>query len=429
MVKSNNTKRCLKRVVDESLEKTRPGVISLEGSWGCGKSYLLNDLLNEWVNTVDDPFRIVATYNAWEDDVGEKPIIPVLFRLARELDDVIVEKNPEVGTKRIRSFSKMFFDLLGVIPYVGTAARNFGHDLIEWRKEKESIERSNLPSNNEQLAQAKSWSDLYKELGDLCDCGSAKNYKIILVVDDLDRIMPQRQMALLESLYHLAESMRVLVIVAFDPNQLTETIESFFGENTDVSKYLDKIFASRVVFEETPNQKLLEDISEMMNCLVGKGIRFRPENVQAITEPFDLSARNLRKIEQELRYIADTHNRRPLTSLCALELLISLVFWRNGGAEKLLTGEDSADQRKRRNDFLQRVKITAGAIGIKDSGCVTLEEDITAFFDGKGFELPDWVHRLKTCSYHSLDAHISIKRKPVYAEDSDDDSDEKASAQ
>ena len=231
------TKGELKKVIEESFGRVRPGVIALEGLWGCGKSHLLNEVLNEWA-TPDDPFRVIVTYNAWEDDSGEKPIVPALLKLAQELDQIDVD-GQKYSLDKFECMS-VLIETLGFIPGWGGTVdrieRILGHIKKAVKKRRKSL------SENPEFNKIIGWSELYKRFGELTDSDSAQNYKVILVIDDLDRILPTKQIDLLESLYHLSQSARILILVAYDKTQLERSIENMFGTDVSADRYIQKIF-------------------------------------------------------------------------------------------------------------------------------------------------------------------------------------------
>lgn len=75
----------------------------------------------------------------------------------------------------------------------------------------------------------------------------AEQRTILLVVDELDRCIPQYAIKVLERLHHIFYGLdNLIVILAIDRRQLEHSVEEMFGINSledkriDVEKYLKK---------------------------------------------------------------------------------------------------------------------------------------------------------------------------------------------
>ena len=69
----------------------------------------------------------------------------------------------------------------------------------------------------------------------------AEDQTVILVVDELDRCLPEYAIKVLERLHHVfGDIPNMQVILAVDKNQLVQTISSLYGSNTSIERYLKK---------------------------------------------------------------------------------------------------------------------------------------------------------------------------------------------
>ena len=100
--------------------------------------------------------------------------------------------------------------------------------------------------------------------------------KLVILVDELDRCMPNEQLLVLERLHHLFEVNNCIVIVAFNEKQIHETLNQHHAIKNG-SKYLEKFFNDPIIdllseseiFFSTSMQQILDDIFlEQKNTII-----------------------------------------------------------------------------------------------------------------------------------------------------------------
>ena len=74
-------------------------------------------------------------------------------------------------------------------------------------------------------------------------------HKLVILVDELDRCMPNEQLLVLERLHHLFEVNNCIVIVAFNKIQVLETLKKLYAVS-DGNIYLQKFFAESFYLPE-----------------------------------------------------------------------------------------------------------------------------------------------------------------------------------
>mgnify|MGYP001427192996 FL=1 len=75
----------------------------------------------------------------------------------------------------------------------------------------------------------------------------SKNKTVLLVVDELDRCMPEYAIKVLERLHHMFEGLdNVIVLLAIDSTQLEHSVKEIYGEQVDTERYLRKFISFRV---------------------------------------------------------------------------------------------------------------------------------------------------------------------------------------
>ena len=64
---------------------------------------------------------------------------------------------------------------------------------------------------------------------------------MIIVIDELDRCKPMYVIKLLEEIKHYIKNKNIIVVLAMNLHQLSNTIKNIYGYKFDVDEYLDKI--------------------------------------------------------------------------------------------------------------------------------------------------------------------------------------------
>lgn len=187
----------------------------INGKYGTGKSTLLN-FIKEKNLSEKNKFNIVS-YDAWECNYFENPIIPLMYSLSKLENNA--KKVKEAAKKVVKAIPISFFKTLANITKIDVTAI----------AEKEADEFSDFDKYKNAV-------DNYKSiLKEYC-----KEKKTIFLVDELDRCLPEYQIKVLESIYHVLNIPNLIVVIAIDKDQLDTSIKSKFGIYTDTYGYLSK---------------------------------------------------------------------------------------------------------------------------------------------------------------------------------------------
>lgn len=215
---------------------------ALNGSWGTGKTFVLNMLMNQlWEYHSDD--YIVFHYNCWQYDYYEEPLIAIVAAMLDSVDEEnhLLPTNLCVGAKVGLDKVKEALNKIAT----GFVKNKIGVDLtdvVSFAKEYQSA----VDAEHEKRAASRSFDEFYsfkkaihraqKEIEEI----SAKR-TLVVIVDELDRCLPAYAIKVLERLHHLFSGLsNTAVFLAVDKSQLDMTITQIFGEHTKTSKYLSK---------------------------------------------------------------------------------------------------------------------------------------------------------------------------------------------
>ena len=215
---------------------TSGGSFAINGKWGCGKSFVIDMLIKE-LESKDE--YIVIKYNAWENDYYDEPLVAIIASIIEKINE---ETTCERITKRIGK------DILLGIGHVleevaGALATKFiGVNPIKVikktiKKGKEINQNTKIKTDfDSNVIFKKSINTVQKQLNILTE-----KFKVVIIVDELDRCLPEYSIKVLERLHHLfADELKLLQIIAIDKSQLEHSIKKIFGEDVDIERYLAK---------------------------------------------------------------------------------------------------------------------------------------------------------------------------------------------
>lgn len=119
-----------------------------------------------------------------------------------------------------------------------------------------------------------------------------------MFVDELDRCTPEYAVKLLERIKHYFNNDRITFVFSVNLEQLQHTIKSFYGNNFEASRYLDRFFDLRLSLP-APNKGAFYDMIEFnanennYDGLINK----------TIIDHFDLEFREILKYARILKLV------------------------------------------------------------------------------------------------------------------------------
>lgn len=252
-------------------------MFALNGKWGCGKTFLLENMLEKQLRDIQAGEKyIVFHYNCWEYDYYEEPIVAIVSALYSSLNEQtqLLPKSAKAALKKVLRTAS------GVLKNIMTdlAKNKIGVDIVGIAEEANS-ETNNMQreaeSYDQYLVFKEALENSRKNLNTL-----AKQYSLVIVVDELDRCIPDYAIKVLERLHHLFSNVQnTTVILAVDKVQLEETVKKTFGRETDVDTYLKKFISFQIEVDYgNINQSFMEKYKSYFNMF---------ENTE-IAIPFDV---------------------------------------------------------------------------------------------------------------------------------------------
>ena len=203
-----------------------PFVISLDGRWGTGKTFLLK----RWQQDLENQGWQAIYYNAWEDDFAGDPLISVTGQLSEHL------KKGSLWAKA-RKLGRLVAPF--VQPVASTASiATTGVPVPNIRRSKQA------PPNDlaDYLEKRAAKDGLKKHLAELAaEVRADTDQPLLFIIDELDRCRPTFAIELLERVKHIFDVPNIVFVFGINRGELVKSLELVYGE-IDAGTYLRRFF-------------------------------------------------------------------------------------------------------------------------------------------------------------------------------------------
>ena len=208
-----------------------PIIIGIQGEWGSGKTSLINYIYHEF-DSLEEYKQIWI--NSWEYSLlstPEESLLKIINRIIEEL--IEVDKNKARKDKIQNGAKKIFSGALrvGAQMTLGTEAASVAGELMSGGDASIGSLRSQLTELVVQIAKRE--TNPYK--------------KIIIYVDDLDRIEPKNAVAILELLKNIFSIPNCVFILAIDYQVVVKGLEHKFGKQTPENEWEFRAFFDKII--------------------------------------------------------------------------------------------------------------------------------------------------------------------------------------
>lgn len=217
--------KLLKNIIENQSKNNNGYSIAIDGDWGSGKTWIFDALESQ----LSSDEYLIFHYNAWENDFYEEPLVALLSVMIEKLNEVAKQKSlyESVVTELLKEAAS---DL--EILAVGIAKYFIKIDIDKSIKNKKNL-FNRIKQGTKIANDIDSMLPLRKTLAEIREVikNLAEKLKILLVVDELDRCLPEYAIKVLERLHHVCNKMPVFQIIAIDKSNLADSICKVFGKN------------------------------------------------------------------------------------------------------------------------------------------------------------------------------------------------------
>lgn len=318
----------LVRLIENISDNKTSTCFAINGEWGSGKSFVL-DMFEEQLNGPYSEKYFVVRYNCWKYDYYEEPLIAIVSAIISEIE------------KKTKFFpdSQEKQEILGMFKAAGVSLLSLANTAFKTKTgiDFQSAYETVIKGEKEGAAQYEKEHayDTYLGLNKVIDKLSellqdiAERYIVVIIVDELDRCIPDYAIKVLERLHHLTEEKKnIITVVAVDKQQLLKSVEHIFGiENPE--KYLEKFINFEIEMDKGEvSEKITEKYADYIALFNKDLIPFTEsigEYIQAIFADVDP-----RKQEQIFKKVTLTHkllfvDKKDYSFMC-VELLTAVMM-------------------------------------------------------------------------------------------------------
>lgn len=248
----------------DSLKKGKNFCLAINGAWGSGKSFVLG-LIEEKLSQKQE--YIIIKYDAWENTFYSDPLIAILSCILDGLEDKLSKMKgygkvaADLGKKKGKEIVDKLSENGGKIGFIAKIIKEIS-EVIPDLKNVSLV----TDTKDNQLAIFKSYKSLLREIKELLNKLTGKvlvtneQTKLVILVDEIDRCLPDEQLKILERLHHLFDVKNCAVIVTMNQTCVAETVKTIYG--IDGYEYLRKFFNFTFRLDTSANEYLKNLLEE-----------------------------------------------------------------------------------------------------------------------------------------------------------------------
>ena len=398
----------LRRATELTLSTGSAGeVIAIQGAWGRGKTDVLRRVVkmaNARDSELSSRISAIAWINPWQYGTADL-LTPLVIELLKKIPGPrrASKKSIARAARTIISAGLNFGMKSAALtlpagPIYAAAAEPIKEFLSGMFDAIDLQDKEEAPDPDPVAKMGERFRELVEEL-----VSGTDGDRILICVDDIDRCLPDRQVALLEAIRFLTTAgARASFIIAIDANLARQAVVTHFQTDAfDPDRYLDKIFDLRINLPALPTQRMNDLLKVTLACPPRIGgasttadqlgplfpnVRPLEDNFsQALSVPKLRNPRLVRRVVDRLSILASDQNSRGLATDAPQATL--LIMWA-GLAERWpnvrLAFQDSVDPENAfsllRSKYLMR-ESQVGAAAIDVLPAAEVDPDLRQFIN------------------------------------------------
>jgi KAP family P-loop domain len=297
--------------IAEHMETLPPGsVVAIQGPWGRGKTDVLRRVHSVLQERSGKDAPAPLWLNPWQ--YGSPNLIaPLVVQLLQRIPQA--QRSGNVRLRRaaetlLRAGNAIAFKALSVVVPFGEVLQAGKGPIEDLIGELFDPKAGAAPVDVDPV---KAMADRFRELVDEYLTRAEFCGPLVICVDDLDRCLPDHQIAMLEAIHFLtAADARAYFVVALDPTLVKQAAGAHYaGLGFDTNQYLDKLFDMRLNLRTIGSVAL----EELIQANLARELVVRDEavSVEAVLSDFlHLDGDELRGILVRALYLLELANPR-----------------------------------------------------------------------------------------------------------------------
>ena len=213
----------LKSIIANQSDNPSGYSFAIDGEWGSGKTWILNELETQLDNSY-----LIFHYNAWENDFYDEPLIAILSVIIENLKTCkkSINEKGAVGKIITSSISTLTKVVGGFVEKKYSINPN---EIIDSIKDSGKA-ISDLKLTKSDFSNMLPLENALKQIKAVITKLS-NEYKILFVVDELDRCLPEYAIKVMERLHHICNEMPVIQIIAYSGRAIANSVAQVYAGN------------------------------------------------------------------------------------------------------------------------------------------------------------------------------------------------------
>ena len=230
----------LSNIIMQKTEAREGFSFAIDGKWGCGKSWILKELEQK----LESRNYFVIHYNCWENEYYEEPLVGLLSVIVDKLNQLQSSLTDEKKKDRLKIALTFFAEVISTI-----LTNKFGigfDDILKSGKDAIAKDQdSNISKTfdkNQNLKEAlNSVREHLLQLKNVLSENDIKFANIVIVVDELDRCLPEYAIKVMQRLHHIcfdtvSDKYTFIQLAAINKSELLGSIAKTFGREFNLTK-------------------------------------------------------------------------------------------------------------------------------------------------------------------------------------------------
>ncbi|MBL4575968.1 MAG: hypothetical protein JKY51_07705 [Opitutaceae bacterium] len=324
-------------------------VLSLNGSWGSGKTAFL-EMWQHYLENQEEPYQVISI-NAWETDFDEEPLVPIISALYSHVMSKSLSK--ELKKSMQEGLGATALGINDVVAH--TTGFNLQKILTVTEKENRNLRKIGEDLHKEYSFKKKAYETLRDELQKYTKTLGGK--PLVIFVDELDRVRPDYAVKFLEAIKHIFSAKGVCFVIAVDKEQLEQSVKQLYGD-IDFSNYYRRFITREANLPEISKIEFKGFLDVEFNPFFSKadgGGSVLPIRIEDKDKMIDVATAickcfkfNPRKIKEWCRSLVhpiaiDTDDTVGMHQIYASMLLVAMSMDKTDGG-KALYGKIRADK-------------------------------------------------------------------------------------
>lgn len=214
----------------------------INGDWGVGKTEFCYKTINLIKNKSNDNKINTIYIDAFKYDHIEQPLITIISEILKELKKLNSESHKENYKKlltKAAQVSAFFLKTGGKAVVSHLLKQNFNTIDEDFKK---VIEECEDAFSQYAATAIKSHIESEKNIEDLRNIlkNIAKENKLIIFIDELDRCKPSYALSMLEVIKHIFNIEGICIVLVTNLEQLKSSVKHAYGSQINSDKYLEK---------------------------------------------------------------------------------------------------------------------------------------------------------------------------------------------